>query len=103
VFGLHILCEMFYSQEENGKKEELITKQSSYAEVYGNGGALYVLRVYLGLNNTLKNFATKIVDDGKRISRQGCNFCLYTNGSEKQMSNPPEMNGCQTVGLSTIL
>lgn len=37
MFGLHILCEMFYSQEENGKKEELITKQSSHAEVYGNG------------------------------------------------------------------
>ncbi|XP_068549632.1 T-cell surface protein tactile isoform X2 [Anas acuta] len=54
--------------EENGKKEELITKEPSHPEVYGNGSMLYKWRVHLGLNNTLKIFPTKITDDGKVFS-----------------------------------
>ncbi|NXC40609.1 TACT protein, partial [Penelope pileata] len=54
--------------EENGKKEELITKQPSHPEMYGNGSALYGQRVCLGMNNTLKIFPTKVTDDGKKFS-----------------------------------
>ncbi|KAM9203319.1 T-cell surface protein tactile [Mergus octosetaceus] len=54
--------------EENGKKEELITKEPSHPEVYGNGSMLYEGRVHLGLNNALKIFPTKIIDDGKVFS-----------------------------------
>ncbi|XP_032049963.1 T-cell surface protein tactile [Aythya fuligula] len=54
--------------EENGKKEELITKEPSHPEVYGNGSMLYKWRVHLGLNNALKIFPTKITDDGKVFS-----------------------------------
>ncbi|NXK56057.1 TACT protein, partial [Chauna torquata] len=54
--------------EENGKKEELITKQPSCPEVYGNGSVLYRQRVHLGLNNALKIFPTKVTDDGKVFS-----------------------------------
>ncbi|NXL86487.1 TACT protein, partial [Alectura lathami] len=54
--------------EENGKKEELITKQPSSPEVYGNGSALYGHRVHLGLNNALKIFPIKVTDDGKKFS-----------------------------------
>lgn len=59
---------MIFSQEENGKKEELITKEPSRPEVYGNGSVLYGRRVHLGLNNALKIFPTKITDDGKVFS-----------------------------------
>ncbi|XP_005024162.3 T-cell surface protein tactile isoform X2 [Anas platyrhynchos] len=54
--------------EENGKKEELITKEPSHPEVYGYGSMLYKWRVHLGLNNALKIFPTKITDDGKVFS-----------------------------------
>ncbi|XP_035171021.1 T-cell surface protein tactile isoform X1 [Oxyura jamaicensis] len=54
--------------EENGKKEELITKEPSRPEVYGNGSVLYRQRVHLGVNNALKIFPTKITDDGKVFS-----------------------------------
>lgn len=59
---------MIYLQEENGKKEELITKEPSHPEVYGYGSMLYKWRVHLGLNNALKIFPTKITDDGKVFS-----------------------------------
>ncbi|NXA25413.1 TACT protein, partial [Ibidorhyncha struthersii] len=53
---------------ENGKKEELVTKEPSCPAVYRNGSALYRQRVHLGLNNALKIFPTKIMDDGRVFS-----------------------------------
>ncbi|NXF76543.1 TACT protein, partial [Sclerurus mexicanus] len=48
---------------ENGRKEELVTKEPSCPAIYRNSCALYGQRVFLGLNNSLKIFPTKITDD----------------------------------------
>ncbi|XP_059682776.1 T-cell surface protein tactile [Gavia stellata] len=53
---------------ENGRKEELVTKEPSCPAVYRNGSTLYGQRVRLGLNNALKIFPTKITDDGRVFS-----------------------------------
>ncbi|KFQ38448.1 T-cell surface protein tactile, partial [Mesitornis unicolor] len=53
---------------ENGRKEELVTKEPSCPAVYRNSSELYGQRVRLGLNNALKIFPTKIMDDGKVFS-----------------------------------
>ncbi|NWW82087.1 TACT protein, partial [Climacteris rufus] len=53
---------------ENGRKEELVTKDPSYPAVYRNSSALHGQRVCLGLNNALKVFPTKITDDGRVFS-----------------------------------
>ncbi|KAM9300197.1 T-cell surface protein tactile [Morus bassanus] len=53
---------------ENGRKEELVTKEPSCPAVYRNSSALYGRRVRLGLNNALKIFPTKIMDDGMVFS-----------------------------------
>ncbi|KAK0676419.1 TACT protein, partial [Pygoscelis papua] len=53
---------------ENGRKEELVTKEPSCPAVYRNGSTLYRQRVHLALNNTLKIFPTKITDDGRVFS-----------------------------------
>ncbi|XP_010143215.1 PREDICTED: T-cell surface protein tactile, partial [Buceros rhinoceros silvestris] len=54
--------------EENGRKEELVSKEPSRPAVYRNGSALYRQRVRLGLNNALKISPTKITDDGRVFS-----------------------------------
>ncbi|KAM9022234.1 T-cell surface protein tactile [Ara ararauna] len=54
--------------EQNGTKEELVTKEPSRPVVYRNSSTLYGQRVHLGLNNALKIFPTKITDDGKVFS-----------------------------------
>ncbi|NXK78887.1 TACT protein, partial [Amazona guildingii] len=54
--------------EQNGTKEELVTKEPSCPAVYRNSSMLYGQRVHLGLNNALKIFPTKITDDGKVFS-----------------------------------
>ncbi|NWX00517.1 TACT protein, partial [Caloenas nicobarica] len=54
--------------EENGRKEELVTKEPSCPAVYRNGSVPYRQRVCLGLNNALKIFPTKIMDDGRVFS-----------------------------------
>lgn len=66
--GFHALCGLLFSQEENGRKEELVTKEPSCPAVYRNGSTLYRQRVRLGLNNALKIFPTKITDDGRVFS-----------------------------------
>ncbi|NWI65147.1 TACT protein, partial [Todus mexicanus] len=53
---------------ENGKKEELVAKDPSCPAVYRNSSKLYGQRVRLGLNNSLKIFPTKLMDDGKVFS-----------------------------------
>ncbi|NWX51772.1 TACT protein, partial [Steatornis caripensis] len=53
---------------ENGKKEELVTKEPCCPAVYRNGSTLYGQRVHLGVNNTLKISPTKITDDGRVFS-----------------------------------
>ncbi|XP_074453527.1 T-cell surface protein tactile isoform X2 [Larus michahellis] len=53
---------------ENGRKEELVTKEPFCPAVYRNRSTLDRQRVHLGLNNTLKIFPTKIVDDGRVFS-----------------------------------
>ncbi|NWV14007.1 TACT protein, partial [Ptilonorhynchus violaceus] len=53
---------------ENGRKEELVTKDPSYPAVYRNSSALFRQRISLGLNYTLKIFPTKITDDGRVFS-----------------------------------
>ncbi|KAF1605033.1 UNVERIFIED_CONTAM: T-cell surface protein tactile, partial [Eudyptes robustus] len=53
---------------ENGREEELVTKEPSCPAVYRNGSTLYRQRVHLALNNTLKIFPTKITDDGRVFS-----------------------------------
>ncbi|NWW32175.1 TACT protein, partial [Panurus biarmicus] len=53
---------------ENGRKEELVTKEPSCPAVYRNSSMLYGQRVFLGLNNALKVFPTKITDDGRVFS-----------------------------------
>ncbi|NXG73692.1 TACT protein, partial [Baryphthengus martii] len=54
--------------EENDKKEELVTKEPSRPAVYRNSSVLYGQRVCLGLNNALKIFPIKLVDDGRVFS-----------------------------------
>ncbi|XP_010015067.1 PREDICTED: T-cell surface protein tactile, partial [Nestor notabilis] len=54
--------------EEDGRKEELVTKEPSCPAVYRNSSMLYGQRVHLGLNNALKIFPTKITDDGRVFS-----------------------------------
>ncbi|XP_061310352.1 T-cell surface protein tactile isoform X2 [Pezoporus flaviventris] len=54
--------------EQNGTKEELVTKEPSCAAVYRNSSMLYGQRFHLGLNNALKIFPIKITDDGKVFS-----------------------------------
>ncbi|NXQ04913.1 TACT protein, partial [Vidua macroura] len=54
--------------DENGRKEDLVTKEPSCPAVYRNSSVLYGQRVLLGLNNTLKVFPTKITDDGRVFS-----------------------------------
>ncbi|NXU14988.1 TACT protein, partial [Pardalotus punctatus] len=54
--------------EENGRKEELVTKEPSCPAVYRNSSALDGRAVRLGLNNTLMVFPTKITDDGRVFS-----------------------------------
>ncbi|NWX24692.1 TACT protein, partial [Aegotheles bennettii] len=54
--------------EENGRKEELVSKEPSRPAVYGNSSTLYRQRVHLGLNNALKIFPTKMTDDGRVFS-----------------------------------
>ncbi|NXS19045.1 TACT protein, partial [Mystacornis crossleyi] len=53
---------------ENGRKEELVTKEPSCPAVYRNSSALYGQRVLLGFNNALKVFPPKITDDGRVFS-----------------------------------
>ncbi|KAI1242333.1 T-cell surface protein tactile, partial [Lamprotornis superbus] len=53
---------------ENGRKEELVTKEPSCPAVYRNSSLLHGQRVLLGLNNSLKVFPTKISDDGRVFS-----------------------------------
>ncbi|KFQ75822.1 T-cell surface protein tactile, partial [Phaethon lepturus] len=53
---------------ENGREEELVTKEPSCPAVYWNGSVFYRQRVHLGLNNALKIFSTKITDDGRVFS-----------------------------------
>ncbi|KAM9388237.1 T-cell surface protein tactile [Phaethornis superciliosus] len=54
--------------EENGRKEELVTKELSSPPVYGNSSILYGRTVRLGLKKALKVFPTKITDDGRVFS-----------------------------------
>ncbi|KAM3678655.1 LOW QUALITY PROTEIN: T-cell surface protein tactile [Ammospiza maritima maritima] len=54
--------------DENGWKEELVTKEPSCPSVYRKSSMLYGQKVLLGLNNTLKVFLTKITDDGRVFS-----------------------------------
>ncbi|NWH88322.1 TACT protein, partial [Aegithalos caudatus] len=53
---------------ENGKQEELVTKEPSCPAVYRNSSVLLGQRVLLGLNSTLKVFPTRITDDGRVFS-----------------------------------
>ncbi|NXT68946.1 TACT protein, partial [Chaetops frenatus] len=53
---------------ENGRKEELVSREPSCPAVYRNSTVLYRQRVLLGLNNALKVFPTKITDDGRVFS-----------------------------------
>ncbi|KFW07342.1 T-cell surface protein tactile, partial [Eurypyga helias] len=53
---------------ENGRKEELVTKEPFCPAVYRNVSAPYRQRVHLGLNNALKIFPTKITDHGRVFS-----------------------------------
>ncbi|NWU74092.1 TACT protein, partial [Onychorhynchus coronatus] len=53
---------------DNGRKEELVTKEPCCPAVYRNSSAVYEHRVHLGLNNTLKIFPTRITDDGRVFS-----------------------------------
>ncbi|XP_051635962.1 T-cell surface protein tactile isoform X1 [Manacus candei] len=53
---------------DNGRKEELVTKEPSCPAVYRNSSAVYGQRVRLALNNTLQIFPIKITDDGRVFS-----------------------------------
>ncbi|XP_019139312.1 T-cell surface protein tactile isoform X1 [Corvus cornix cornix] len=53
---------------ENGRKEELVTKEPSCPAVYRNSSVLYRQRVLLGFNNALKISSPKITDDGRVFS-----------------------------------
>ncbi|NWR86242.1 TACT protein, partial [Furnarius figulus] len=61
-------CGVFFSRGENGRKEELVTKEPSCPAMYRNSSALYRQRVSLGWNNALKIFPTKITDDSRVFS-----------------------------------
>ncbi|NXG98364.1 TACT protein, partial [Loxia leucoptera] len=54
--------------DENGRKEELVTKEASSPAVYRNSRMLYGQKILLDLNNALKVFPTKITDDGRVFS-----------------------------------
>ncbi|XP_033915821.1 T-cell surface protein tactile [Melopsittacus undulatus] len=54
--------------EQDGMKEELVTKEPSCPAVYRNSSMLYGQRVLLGVNNALKLFPTRITDNGKVFS-----------------------------------
>uniref|UniRef100_A0A8V5FSN0 Immunoglobulin domain-containing protein n=1 Tax=Melopsittacus undulatus TaxID=13146 RepID=A0A8V5FSN0_MELUD len=66
--GFHLLCGLFFLQEQDGMKEELVTKEPSCPAVYRNSSMLYGQRVLLGVNNALKLFPTRITDNGKVFS-----------------------------------
>ncbi|NXH27055.1 TACT protein, partial [Myiagra hebetior] len=53
---------------ENGRKEELVTKEPSCPPVYRNSSVLHRQRVLLGFNNALKVSSPKITDDGRVFS-----------------------------------
>ncbi|KAM6291199.1 T-cell surface protein tactile [Porphyrio hochstetteri] len=53
---------------ENGREEELVSKEPSCPAVYRNSSALYGKRVLLGLDNSLKIFPTEIMDEGRVFS-----------------------------------
>ncbi|NWU35661.1 TACT protein, partial [Hylia prasina] len=53
---------------ENGREDELVTEEPSCSAVYRNSSVLLRQRVFLGLNNTLKVFPTRITDDGRVFS-----------------------------------
>ncbi|NWV35264.1 TACT protein, partial [Grantiella picta] len=53
---------------ENGRQEELVTKEPSSPAVYRNSSTLDGRAVRLGLNNALMVFPTKITDDGRVFS-----------------------------------
>ncbi|NXM51199.1 TACT protein, partial [Gymnorhina tibicen] len=53
---------------ENGRKEELVTKEPSCPAVYRNSSMVYWQRVLLGFNNALKVSPPKITDDGRVFS-----------------------------------
>ncbi|NXC58989.1 TACT protein, partial [Aleadryas rufinucha] len=53
---------------ENGRKEELVTREPSCPAVYKNNSVLYRQRVLLGFNSTLKVSPLKITDDGRVFS-----------------------------------
>lgn len=61
-------CGFFCTQGENGRKEELVTKEPSCPAVYRNSSVLYRQRVLLGFNNALKVSPLKITDDGRVFS-----------------------------------
>ncbi|XP_068764461.1 T-cell surface protein tactile isoform X1 [Struthio camelus] len=65
---------------ENGRKEELVTKEPSSPEVYRNDNALYRERIHLGLNNALKIFPTKLSDDGRMFS---CHVAYHPERTRK--------------------
>ncbi|NXN14862.1 TACT protein, partial [Indicator maculatus] len=54
--------------EENGRKEELVSKEPFHPAVYRNGNARYGQRLRLASDNALKIFPTKIMDDGRVFS-----------------------------------
>ncbi|XP_009991707.1 PREDICTED: T-cell surface protein tactile [Chaetura pelagica] len=66
--------------EENGRTEELVTKEPSCPAVYRNGSVLYGQRVHLGLKNTLVIFPTKITDDGRVFS---CHVVYHSERVQK--------------------
>ncbi|NXG49998.1 TACT protein, partial [Psilopogon haemacephalus] len=51
--------------EENGRKEELVSKEPFHPAVYRNGSVQYRQRLQLASDNALKIFPTKITDDGR--------------------------------------
>ncbi|NXV74331.1 TACT protein, partial [Atlantisia rogersi] len=53
---------------ENGREEELVSKEPSCPAVYRNSSALYGKTVRLGLDNSLKIFSTTIMDEGRVFS-----------------------------------
>ncbi|NXD38663.1 TACT protein, partial [Copsychus sechellarum] len=69
---------------ENGRKEELVTKEPSCPAVYRNSSLLHGQRVLLGLNNTLKVFPTRITDDGRVFS---CHVLYHPERVQKSSTN----------------
>ncbi|XP_051485339.1 T-cell surface protein tactile isoform X3 [Apus apus] len=66
--------------EENGRTEELVTKEPSCPAVYRNDSVLHGQRVHLGLKNTLMIFPTKITDDGRVFS---CHVVYHSERVQK--------------------